>query len=262
MNSAFSIAHISDLHCGSSYFVPDLLEGAIEEINEADPDVLVVSGDLTNEGYLPEFELAKSYVDRIEVLHKVVTPGNHDARNVGYEHFEDVFGPRHGVLHTGALSIVSEDSSEPDLDYGTIGRGRYKWIEESFAHEAQMRIFVLHHHLMPVPGTGRERNVVHDAGDTLETLMRSGVDLVLSGHKHVPYAWRMEDMFIVTTGTVSTLRVRGRTRPCYLWISGDDEQVTIERCYPGDGRDEMLRFSPLTREYTKSINLHAPRRAF
>lgn len=257
----FSIAHISDLHCGSPYFMPDLLETAIEEINELGPDVLVVSGDLTNEGFLPEFELAHSYIDRVEVIHKVVIPGNHDARNVGYEHFEDVFGPRYGMLHVGPLTVVSVDSSEPDLDYGTVGRGHYKWIEECFQHDAQLRIFVLHHHLMPVPGTGRERNVVHDAGDTIETLLRGGVDLVLSGHKHVPYAWRLEDMFIVNTGTVSTSRVRGRTRPCYLWIEGDEEQVCIERHYPREDAEEMLRFSPVTREYTKSIDLHAPHRS-
>lgn len=255
----FSIAHISDIHCGSVYFESRLLETAISEINAHQPDVTVVSGDLTNAGYLPEFEAAKSYIDRIESLHKVIVPGNHDARNVGYELFEDVIGPRYGVLHTGPLSIVSADSSEPDLDHGTIGRGQYKLIAESFAHAAQFKVFVLHHHLIAVPGTGRERNVVYDAGDTLETLFDAGVDLVLSGHKHVPYAWRLEDMFIVTTGTVSTTRVRGRTRPCYLWITGNEDEVLIERCYPGEGREEMLRFSPSTREYTKTADLHGHR---
>ena len=39
--------------------------------------------------------------------------------------------------------------------------------------------------------------------------------LVLSGHKHVPYAWRLENIFIVNAGTVSSLRLRGNTRPCY-----------------------------------------------
>jgi len=76
----------------------------------------------------------------------------------------------------------------------------------------------------------------------------------------VPYAWRLEDMFIVNTGTVSTTRVRGRTRPCYLWIEGDEELVTVERCTPGEPGEQMLRFSPLTREYTKSLNLHPAHR--
>ena len=79
------------------------------------------------------------------------------------------------------VSILAVDSTEPDLDNGLIGRGRYEWIEEHFGErEAFLRIFVLHHHLLPVPGTGRERNIVHDAGDALECLQRADVHLVLS----------------------------------------------------------------------------------
>jgi 3',5'-cyclic AMP phosphodiesterase CpdA len=102
---------------------------------------------------------------------------------------------------------------------------------------------------------------VHDAGDTLECLNRSGVNLVLSGHKHVPYAWRFESMFIVTTGTVSTMRVRGRTRPCYLMIQGDADEVTITRHYPGVGSDLLLKFNPRTLEYNKSDEIIAGHRS-
>ena len=113
------------------------------------------------------------------------------------------------MLRKDGVTVVAVDSTEPDLDHGQIGRGRYGWIEEQFAAPAEMRIFVLHHHLLPVPGTGRERNIVYDAGDVIECLQRAGVNLVLSGHKHVPYAWRLENLFVVNTGTVSCLRLRG-----------------------------------------------------
>ena len=259
-DGGFRIAHISDLHCGSVYFVPELLQSAIEEINEYEPEVTIVSGDLTNEGFLPEFELAQEYLDRLKCEHLVVIPGNHDARNVGYEHFEDVFGSRSSTLNTEHFTVVAVDSSEPDLDYGSVGRGRYQWIDESFAGDGVLKIFVLHHHLLPVPGTGRERNVVHDAGDTLECLVRSGVNLVLSGHKHVPYAWRFESLFVVNTGTVSTMRVRGRTRPCYLMIEGDAERVVVTRHYPGVGSDMLLEFNPTTLDYTRSEEIIAGHR--
>ena len=61
----FLIAHISDLHCGSPYFVPDLMERAIMEINELEPDVVVCSGDLTAFGYRQEYAEAKTYLDRL-----------------------------------------------------------------------------------------------------------------------------------------------------------------------------------------------------
>ena len=248
---AFTIAHISDLHCGGPYFVPSLMERAISEINELHPDVVICSGDLTTFGFKQEYATAREYLDRLECESLVVIPGNHDSRNVGYIHFEEMFGPRNSVLHVSDVSIVAVDSSEPDLDHGQIGRGRYSWIQEQFAPPARLRIFVLHHHLLPVPGTGRERNVVYDAGDEIECLQRARVDLVLSGHKHVPYAWRLEDLFVVNTGTVSSLRLRGNTRPCYNVVEVTDSHVDVWRKYPFHGQERIIQFSTETREYEK-----------
>src|SRR6202012_1965301 len=107
---------------------------------------------------------------------------------------------------------------------------------------ASLRIFVLHHPLLPVPGTGRERNVVYDAGDAIEVLQRAKVNLVLSGHKHVPYAWRLEDLFVVNAGTVSSMRVRGHTRPCYNVIEIGPDLVDIDRRYPYHGRETIILF--------------------
>jgi len=246
------IAHLSDLHCGEQYFEPTLLERAISEINELKPDIVVCSGDLTTLGFKHEYQLARQYVDKIECESVVVIPGNHDSRNVGYVHFEELFGQRNSVLRKGGVTVVAVDSTEPDLDHGQIGRGRYSWIESEFGAEpADLKIFVLHHHLLPVPGTGRERNVVYDAGDVIECLLRSGVQLVLSGHKHVPYAWRLENLFVVNTGTVSSLRLRGNTRPCYNVIEVNGSHVDIWRRHPFHGQERIIQFSTDTFEYEK-----------
>jgi 3',5'-cyclic-AMP phosphodiesterase len=245
------IAHLSDLHCGSPHFQADLLERAIEEINQLQPQVAVISGDLTTDGYEREYRTAREFVDRIECEDLIVVPGNHDSRNVGYIHFEELFGPRAQTLHKHGLTIVAEDSSEPDLDHGQIGRNRYQMIEQEFAGFANLNVFVLHHHLLPIPGTGRERNIVYDAGDLLEVLLRSHVKLVLAGHKHVPYAWHIENMFVVTTGTVSTLRLRGHGRPCYNVIEVGREWVQIYRKYPFEGQEPIIGFSRETHEYEK-----------
>src|SRR5438045_3751539 len=184
--SPFTIVQLSDLHCGGQYFLPNLLERAISEINDLHPEIVICSGDLTTFGFKEEYHEAKRYLDRLECKSFCVIPGNHDSRNVGYVHFEQLFGERNSVLRVGAVTVVAVDSTEPDLDHGQIGRGRYGWIEDSFAEQADLRVFVCHHHLLPVPGTGRERNVIYDAGDTIECLQRAGVNLVLSAHKPVP----------------------------------------------------------------------------
>jgi 3',5'-cyclic-AMP phosphodiesterase len=246
-----TIVQISDLHCGTQYFLPELLEQAIEEVNELEPTIVVCSGDLTTFGFEDEYQLAKSYLDRIDCDSLVVIPGNHDSRNVGYVHFEELFGERNSVLHKDGVSVVAVDSTEPDLDHGQIGRGRYPWIEEQFSVPARFRIFVLHHHLLPVPGTGRERNVVYDAGDCIECLQRAGVNLVLSGHKHVPYAWKLENLFIVNAGTVSSQRLRGHTRPCYNVIELVDSHVSVWRRHPRGAQERMIQFSLDTLSYEK-----------
>ena len=247
----FTIAHLSDLHCGGQYFVPSLLERAISEINELRPQIVVCSGDLTTFGFKHEYQEAKSYLDRIECESVVVIPGNHDSRNVGYLHFEELFGERDSVTRVEDVIVVAVDSTEPDLDHGQIGRDHYRWIEEQFEQEARLRVFVCHHHLLPVPGTGRERNVIYDAGDALETLQRAGVHLVLSGHKHVPYAWKLENLFVVNTGTVSSLRLRGNTRPCYNVVELSGNHVDIWRKHPFHGQERIIQFSIDTFAYEK-----------
>ena len=250
--STLTIAHISDLHCGGPYFVPNLMERAISEINELGPEIVICSGDLTTFGFKEEYAIARDFIEQIECDSIVIIPGNHDSRNVGYVHFEELFGDRNSVLRKGGVTVVAVDSTEPDLDHGVIGRGRYHWIEEQFAAEpSELRVFVLHHHLLPVPGTGRERNIVYDAGDAIECLQRAGVQLVLCGHKHVPYAWKLEDLFIVNAGTVSSLRLRGHSRPCYNVIEVTDGHVDVWRRYPFHGQERIIQFSVETLAYEK-----------
>ncbi|HEX2098293.1 MAG TPA: metallophosphoesterase family protein [Rubrobacteraceae bacterium] len=247
-----TICQISDIHCGSPYFVPDLLMRSIREINDYEPTAVVVSGDLTDAGYRQEYEQAAEYVGHFDCENLMVIPGNHDSRNVGYIHFERLFGERYSVIEFEEAIMVGVDSSEPDLNDGRVGREHYDFICESFRGAGEkLKIFVIHHHLIPIPGTGRERNIIFDAGDVLELLAEAGVDLVLSGHKHVPHSWRLENMLIVNAGTASTTRLRGNTRPCYNVIEIEGERVKVFRKYPFKERELAVNFDAGTREYSR-----------
>src|SRR5437763_8997806 len=59
----FVIAQLSDLHCGSPYFDGDLLETAVKETVALRPDLVVIGGDLTAEGYAGEFRTAQRYLE-------------------------------------------------------------------------------------------------------------------------------------------------------------------------------------------------------
>jgi 3',5'-cyclic AMP phosphodiesterase CpdA len=237
------IAQLSDAHVGGTRYRHELLRTAVAEINAEHPDLVVVAGDLTDDGYPDQYPIVKQELAALTCPRIVLVPGNHDARNVGYLRFEETFGTRdsRARMSIGDLDValVAVDSSKPDLDEGEIGREHYGWIQEGFGGPADLRIFVCHHHLMPIPGTGRERNQVLDAGDVLSLLRQCEVDLVLSGHRHVPYVWPVAGLLLVHSGTVSTLRTRGFTDPAYNLIRIREGRIAIELRVPG-GEQQSL----------------------
>jgi 3',5'-cyclic-AMP phosphodiesterase len=240
------IAHLSDIHVGGSRYDEDLLRCAVEEVNREEPDLVVVAGDLTGGGYDDEFRGAKEALDRLESDRIVIVPGNHDARNVGDLRFEEYFCERytqHRFSCRGLdVALVAADSSKPDIDEGEIGRDRYGFLYEGFAQEADLRVFVVHHHLVSIPGTGRERNQLLDAGDILALLRDECVDLVLSGHRHVPYVWPIAGTLVVHAGTSSTRRVRRFPDPAYNLLRVDADRIEVELRVPGGRRLSLGRY--------------------
>jgi len=192
-----------------------------------------------------------------------VIPGNHDGRNVGRVHFRRLFGEpysryralfepeRAERLRATGFTIVALDSSEPDLDEGRVGEERYPWIHDGLDEPDDIKIVAVHHHLIPVPGTGRERNIVHDAGDLLLTLTRMDVDLILSGHKHVPFFWGLNGILLCSSGTAGTRHVRGRTPPSWNEVHVDATTIKVFLHYLDGTRELAVIFSRKTRALTR-----------
>jgi 3',5'-cyclic AMP phosphodiesterase CpdA len=237
------IVHISDIHAGFTEFREDILLKAINKINKLDPDAVVISGDITENGYYREFVKVKEYIDLIDSP-KIVIPGNHDARNIGDEVFEEIIGNRDSTLELkdSNIKIIGLDSSVPDLGHGKIGRSQKKFLEAELKDAKDRNMFTIvtvHHHIISVPNTGRERNVLSDAGDILLLLLQNNIKLVLSGHKHVPHVWKMNDTLFVTAGTVSSMKLRGNTQPSFNLIDIKDDEVKIT-LYNYDGTNREL----------------------
>lgn len=226
MFGTMKIAHISDLHFASSLFVQKWADNVTRKIEEERPDLLVVTGDLTNEGYIPEFEAAKAFLDRLEVEAKLIVPGNHDARNMGYVVFEELIGPRFPCYRGQGVTVVGLDSTEPDIDDGHVGREHYGAIREGFEGPS-IRVLALHHHLIPIPGTGRERQIPSDAGDLLGVCKEAEVDIVLSGHKHLPWIWNLDGCLFITTATSTTRRLKGWSRPAMGILNIEDHRLEV-----------------------------------
>ncbi|MBA4370045.1 MAG: 3',5'-cyclic-nucleotide phosphodiesterase [Coriobacteriaceae bacterium] len=248
------IAQFSDFHCGDARFDPRLMRAVVDEIVELLPDLVVVPGDLTEQGYLDQFVDARSWLEQLECPNVVIVPGNHDARNVGFMHFETLFGQRfsstllpYGEGGARAARVVAVDSSRPDLNQGEIGRDRYRWLFDQLTEEDDaVRMLVMHHHLVSVPGTGRERNILWDAGDVLQILSECRTDLVLAGHKHVPYVWQVNGIVIATSGTAATRRTRGRTPPSFniVRVTPEEIRVTMRNTGQSTGRETVFPRRP------------------
>ena len=67
----------------------------------------------------------------------------------------------------------------------------------------------------------------------------------------MPYAWRLENLFIVNAGTVSSLRLRGKTRPCYNLIEVSGNHVDVWRKHPYHGQERIIQFSLETLAFEK-----------
>ena len=237
------IVHMSDMHIGSTQFREDILLKAINNINKLEPDAVVISGDITDNGYYREFVKAKGYIDLL-IPPTIVIPGNHDARNIGDEVFEEVIGHRYSSLELmdSNIKIIGLDSSVPDLGHGKIGRLQKHFLEHEIRDAEERNMFVIitvHHHIIPVPNTGRERNVSSDAGDILLLLLENDVNLVLSVHKHVPHVWKMNNTIFATAGTVSSMKLRGNTHPSYNIVDIEDNQIKITLCNSDGTKQEL-----------------------
>ena len=247
-----TIAHISDPHVGSPYFVPNLMNRVISELNELKPDAVVVTGDLTSEGFRQEYKSWVAYADRIEAPIYTV-PGNHDSRNVGYVHFEDLIGPRTWSVDVEGVRIVGMDSSEPDQNEGKVGRGHYEWIREQFSRPADLKVFAIHHHLLPIPGTGRERSTVMDAGTCSRCCSTRGRRWCCPATSTCRTCGAWRTCTSRTPGRCRPCACAGYTKPCYNVLEFDGGEVKIHRKFPFGEGHVMAHFSLTGAQFHREV---------
>jgi 3',5'-cyclic AMP phosphodiesterase CpdA len=202
------IVHISDIHCGPE-FQQNVFEDAVDEINELEPDALVVTGDLTENGLLSQYRMAREFIGTIRCRNKVVCSGNHDYRSTGYLLFKKFF-PSKPVQKVGDCVFTTVSTARPERNDGEVGHRQVVWLEQTLRRYRQAtKVVAMHHHLIQVPDTGPDNIPVVDAGDTLRGILEAKADLVLAGHRHRPWRWDMRKVQIIHAGTLSSERLRG-----------------------------------------------------
>jgi len=223
------IFHISDSHMSaSSHFNQEAFDKAYQDYKEDQYDLFIHSGDITQGGQRSEYEKAVQEFDE-KGWPDIVIPGNHDKRSGGISLYRKYIGQTSGVKTFDDSVVIYVDSGVADDNDGRVGTVKFNMIKDAL-NKYQMKdlkILVLHHHVVPIPMTGRERNVLANAGDLLDMILRFDVDLVLMGHKHFPNVYRVENTVFVNAGTVSDKKTRHGDVNSYNIISIDEDNINV-----------------------------------
>ncbi len=239
------IIQISDLHFGEYKFSEKLKNNLKFQIEYENPDMIIIAGDITSMGYLEEYNDARDFISELNsIAETFVVPGNHDACNVGLNHFRKLINERKFVEidKNEDIIIIGLDSSESDIHNGKIGYDQIEWLNDVLNRIPRDRftLVTFHHHLLPIPQTGRERNILVDSGDVLKLLISHGVNMVLNGHKHVSNAWKIEDMIILNSGTATTTRLYGDNYSAYNKILVKDHEIFAYQIKTETGQEKLL----------------------
>ncbi|MTH33137.1 metallophosphoesterase [Paracoccus limosus] len=182
------LLHLSDLHFGFERVA--LVEPLLDRINGANPDLVVVTGDLTHRARRAQFAQAAEFLRRIEAP-LIAVPGNHDIPL--YRLADRMMKPfrryrRHiaenlePIGHVGALRVQGLNSVDPmSWQRGMLSAAQMRRVTEALAPDC-INIVALHHPMQQRPEV--DKQLMRGAREGLALFEMQGVQLVLSGHLH------------------------------------------------------------------------------
>jgi len=225
-------------------------QGVLDLIERNRPDLVVVSGDLTQRARPEQFRQARQFVDSMIAM-KVPTltvPGNHDVPL--YRVWERIFNPfgcykkyfsqeLEPVYRDDDMLVVGINTAHGwTIKDGRIRLRRLLEVEKLLRDtpETVFKVVVAHHHMIPPPNFGTQR-VLANAYEAIDLFSSAGVDLILSGHLHQAYIGNSEEFYpkgrppvvILHSGTTTSNRGRGgeRERNTCNWIQFDRESMVV-----------------------------------
>ncbi len=212
-----------------SQFSYDSFKRGVKILNGIQADYCIHVGDITQEGLREDYDFASLLLPSIR--HSIIKiPGNHDVKNVGWVLYERMFGRRDFVHRDDRVMIVGIDASIPDRDDSRFSDEDLRFLEKALkSAEDRFVVVVFHSHLFPIPGAGRERNIIFNSGDVIELLQKYNAHLVLNGHKHTGNVAQLNNIVVINSGTFSSYKTRQGEEHSFnlVDISPEEQQATI-----------------------------------
>jgi 3',5'-cyclic AMP phosphodiesterase CpdA len=239
-----SIVHLSDLHFGRVN--QQAISPLIEAITQITPDLVTVSGDLTQRARTQQFKEARAFLDRLPTP-QIVVPGNHDVplHNVVARflqplrkyrrHITDDLQPFYSDDEIAVLGVNTARSLT--IKEGRINEEQVAWMRERlYACDPGVVKIVVTHHPFDLPEGHDERDLVGRSRMAMEALACCGADLFLAGHLHVSHTSHSATRYhikgysalVVQAGTASSARGRGEENSFNV-LRIDRPQIAVER---------------------------------
>jgi 3',5'-cyclic AMP phosphodiesterase CpdA len=240
-----SIVHISDIHFGRVNYAT--VKPLIRAVGEAAPDVVVVSGDLTQRARRSEFREARAFLEALP-RPQLVVPGNHDVPLFNLAaRFASPLGRYRRYVAAELNPRFADDelvvqglNTARSLTWknGRIAVRQIELLRKSFAvaPAGATRILVTHHPL-DLPERFDRTHLVGRAARAVPTLAECGVDILLAGHYHLAHTGNTTARYpiegfsalVVHAGTTTSSRLRDEPNSFNLLQIAPGE-ITID-CY-------------------------------
>ena len=238
-----TIVHLSDLHFGRVDAA--LLEPLVEAVHAAGPDVVVVSGDLTQRATPGQFREARAFLDRLPQP-QVVVPGNHDVPlyNVVARFLSPLDNYREFISKDLETCYIDDEIAVCGVNTArslTFKNGRINCDQLARIRDTLyplppevLRVVVTHHPFDVGDGVD-EDNLLGRAAMAMGILAEVGVDLLLSGHLHATRAadttarYRIDGYAALVVQAGSATSTRGRGEPnSFNVIRASSARIAVE----------------------------------
>lgn len=219
------LLQVSDTHFGTEQ--PKVMEALVSLARQQAPELIVLSGDITQRARRAQFRAARAFADRLGAPHLLALPGNHDIPLFNliarvffpYSNHQHAFGlDLEPSFESAELLVVSANTTRPWRHKdGEISRAQIERVSQRLKKAAprQLRIVVTHQPVF-VTCKAEEKNLLHGHREAIFAWAEAGADLVIGGHIHIPYVRSLRERFpelprnvwVAQAGTAVSNRVR------------------------------------------------------